>query len=39
MNFNMVLEAGGVAISEKVKLEVDVEVVLATDAVENQATA
>ncbi len=39
VNFNALLETGGVAISEKVKLELDVEAILATDAVASQPSA
>ncbi|HEX3344443.1 MAG TPA: YceI family protein [Polyangiaceae bacterium] len=39
VNFNALLETGGVAIAEKVKLEVDVEAVSVEDAVAPSATA
>jgi polyisoprenoid-binding protein YceI len=39
VNFNAVLEAGGVALSDKVKLEIDVEAIAAEDAVATAPSA
>jgi polyisoprenoid-binding protein YceI len=39
VSYNAILEAGGVAVSEKVKLEVDVEAVAAEDSVATAPTA